>query len=175
MRLPVAAQPCFVVVSVALDDQRVAVPAADRIPLPARSRIFLELTAVHENHAIGEVVVEDRDGRRRLYDSLPSGGAIGLGSARQALIRRTRFPVFRLTLETGRVGRGLLVGRGEEQLGHRPIPYARQVNLPAGPARGGRREVWLPVSGPGNARSFAIEPLGSGWNRLHEQNERREK
>src|SRR5262249_27859044 len=88
-----------VVESVALDDQRVPVPASDRVAHPARSRIGLQLTAVHVDRAIGEVIVQNRDDRRRLEDTLPAAKSLRLGPTRETLIERSPLVVFLLTLE----------------------------------------------------------------------------
>src|SRR5262249_37028765 len=98
MRDPIAARPRLVVESDAVHDQWVALPAPDGVSHPARSGVDLQLAAVDVDQAIGEVVVQYRDDGRRLEKTLPATKPLGLGSARPALIIRTRFKVFLLVL-----------------------------------------------------------------------------
>src|SRR5215475_642471 len=85
VRLSVAAQPRLVVISRTVDDQGVAVPAPHGVSHPAWPRVGLQLAAVRENHAIGEVVVQNRDGGRRLQDALPVTESVSLRPARETL------------------------------------------------------------------------------------------
>src|SRR5215467_15689013 len=76
--MTVVIEPGPIVVAVALDDQRVAVPASDRVTHPRRIWIPLERAAVHVDLTIGEIGVEDQDERRRLDDfHLLGTGRIG--------------------------------------------------------------------------------------------------
>src|SRR6185503_6934330 len=124
MRDAIAARPCLVVESVAVDDQGVAFPAADRIALKARSRIGLQLTAVRVDQAIGEVIVQNGDDRRCLEDAFPARKSFRLRPARQTLIEGSRLVVLLLTLydevaDPWLQGRG--IGTGDD-IG--PFPHA---------------------------------------------------
>src|SRR5581483_8121523 len=98
VRDAVAAGPRLVVEPGALDDERVAVPAADRIAHPTVGHLRFELAAIHEDDPIREVVVENRDGSGRLHDAPPAAESLRLGPARQALVVRTRLEIFLLIL-----------------------------------------------------------------------------
>src|SRR3977135_678911 len=63
-------QPCPAVVSVALPHQRVSVPVAYRISHPARVGIGLQGAAVHVDHAVSEIFLQDGDHRGSLDEPL---------------------------------------------------------------------------------------------------------
>ena len=175
VRLPIAAQPGFVVESDTLHDQRVAVPAPDRVSHPARRGIRLQLAAVHEDQSVSEVVVQDRNGGLRLEDALPSGKFLSLGPTRQTLIGGAHLVVLLQTLaDDGADPR--LCGRGvEPRFRNWPVPYPAQIRLAVGPARRRRGEVRLAVRFARDARSGTIQPLGAGRHRADYQHEHREK
>ena len=175
MSLPIAAQPRFVVESRTLHDQRVAVPAPRRKSHPARCRVGLQLAAIRVNHAIGEIVVQDCDERRRLHDAFPPGSSVSLGTARETLIRRSFLPVFLLTLTHEVVDPWLCVGGIGKGFGNRPVPDAGEIDLAVGSARRGRLEIRLAVGCTWNARGLPIQPLRAGRDRSRDQNERHEK
>ena len=62
-------EPCAGVEAVALDDERVAVPAPNGVPHPRRVRLRLERAAVHPDLAIREIGIEHHDELRCLDDA----------------------------------------------------------------------------------------------------------
>src|SRR5262249_10763083 len=146
VRLSIAAQPRLVVISRTLDDKGFAVPTPHRVSHPAWPGVGLQLSAVRENHAIGEVVVQDRDGGRRLQDALPgSTPSVGLRPARQTLIGGTRLKVFLPTLTDEIVDPRLRTRRVEAGFGYRSVPDSSEVSLAIGRTRRRRSEVGLAV------------------------------
>src|SRR4029453_3364915 len=141
----------------------------------ARSRVFLQLAAIQVDHAIGERVVQDRDGSWSLDDAVPAPKSLSLGAARQTLIIRTPFEVVLLALTSEVVDPRLRVGGVDTRRAKGTIPDAGQIRLAIGSARSGRCEVRFAVVSARNARSLPIQPLGPGRHRPDDQNERREK
>src|SRR6185369_1075543 len=99
VRHSVTARPRLVIESDAVDDQCVALPASDRISHPVWSRVGLQLTAVHMDHAVGEVFAQNRDDSRCLDDAFPAGKSLRLGAVWQTLIERSSPVIFLLTLD----------------------------------------------------------------------------
>src|SRR5215469_13896513 len=62
-------EPCPVVVSVALYNQRVSLPVAYRISHPARVGIRFQGAAVHVDLAVSEIFLQDDEHRGSLNDS----------------------------------------------------------------------------------------------------------
>src|SRR5207253_8893409 len=157
-------------------NQCVAVPTPDGISHPAWSGVGLQLAAVHEDHAIGEVVVQDRDDGWGLQDPPPGRTpSVGLRPARQTLIGRTRLKVFVLTLTDKIVDPRLRVRWVERDFRNWPVPDSREVALAIGRTRRRRTEIGLAVGFARSARRWTIQPLGSGRNGQDHQNERSEK
>ena len=68
VRMAGEVEPRAVVETCGLDDERVAVPAADGVAHPCRVRIGRHLAAVEKDLAIGEILEQEHDQRRRLND-----------------------------------------------------------------------------------------------------------
>ena len=79
MRLAISAQPGLFVVSVTVDDQRVALPTAHRVPHPAWRGVRLQCAAIHVDDAIREVVVQNGDDGWCLEDALPPAAVSASG------------------------------------------------------------------------------------------------
>src|SRR4030095_1277737 len=123
--------------------------------------VGLQLAAIHEDHAVGEIVVQNRDGGWRLEDALPPGKSVSLRAARQTLIRGTRPVVLPQTLLDQLVDPRLRVGGVRVGVGNWPVPYTAQIDLAVGSARRGRCEVRLAVRCPRTSRGFPLAPPGA--------------
>src|SRR5436853_1705197 len=81
-------EPCAVVESIALDDQRVSVPVACGVSHPARVGIGLQAAAVHVDLAENEIFLQEGDHRGSLKDSLVTSVHGVVRTAGQALVTR---------------------------------------------------------------------------------------
>src|SRR4029453_9347231 len=109
-------------------------PGSCRVPHPAGRRVRFQLASVDVDNPMCEVVVQKRDGGRRLNDAPPAAKLLGLWSARPALIHRARLVVLELTLarqiEHPRLEVGGL-GTADDVL---CVPYAGEIRLAVGAA-----------------------------------------
>ena len=148
-RVSVGIEPGFAVRSGRLDNQRVAVPVADRISLPVGIRVFGEGPAIHEDlPEDGARLVEDDDEPRSLNDLPRRCHGIFFGNAgRQAEIVRIVLAsgVHVLFVHFGRPGleRDFLQVRGDvdQVLKAGDQPDAAEVRLAIRQSRRFGREV----------------------------------
>src|SRR4029453_4577101 len=116
-----------------------------------------ERAPVHENEAIGEGVVGDRDERRRLDDAPPAGRRLwpaGLTVERGSILEVV---LFALAHEGLRLWRAPLVAHANAAGSRRP--RARQIDMAARGARSGCRKIRFAVGGAGYIRRRLLEPL----------------
>ena len=156
-------------VAVALDDQRVAFPASDRIAHPRGIGIWLERAAVHEDLAVHQVVVQQDDERRRLDDA---GHPVTRGQVDRPERQAQRLHAVLAELETAllveRIRPGGHVAGLEVHgdvvvvvVGAVVLPQAREVRLAVSGARRRRRQVRLAVRKPRKPRRRQLQPLGA--------------
>src|SRR2546426_837221 len=128
--MAVAIQPRAVIVSVALDDQRVCLPMRHRIPHPTGIGVALQFAPVHENLAIREIFVQHEDLSWGLNDLGPACAVDGVGTVWQALEAHVLSPEVRHAALDQSLRRGLDLAWFEVRrnvrviLRHSPLPYA---------------------------------------------------
>ncbi len=162
VRMSLAVEPGPVVITVALDHQRVAVPMPHGVAHPVRIGIFLQTAAVEEDLAIECASVEQNQHVGRLNDLLqaeidfrPRRQAQNACSVFEQLLfaflgdfRRPRLWLQRVhCLAAPRAGGGIVA------------PYAGKIGFAVGQTRSGPGKVRFSVRRARNAGSFIVQPL----------------